>query len=134
MPEYPPQAEDFLTPLAWDLAYCLEHSGKPQFDKLTSQISSNIGDFRHYAMDESQKSYFTGLPLKLDELDNFSKMLMIKIFKPQKIIYAAQEFVKEELGAVYAEAPIAKMDTLFADSSSKTPIIFVLSQGADPTD
>lgn len=38
------------------------------------------------------------------------------------------------MGAVYAEAPIAKMDALFADSSKTTPIIFVLSQGADPTD
>lgn len=67
-------------------------------------------------------------------MDNFSKLLVIKIFKPQKLIYAAQEFVKHEMGAMYAEAPIAKMDSLFKDSLKTTPIIFILSQGADPTD
>jgi len=74
------------------------------------------------------------MPVDFDSLDNFSKLLMIKLFKPQKLIYAAQEFVKEEMGAFYAEAPVARMDALFADSSKTTPIIFILSQGADPTD
>ncbi len=41
--------------------------------------------------------------------------------------------MKLELGRLYAESPIATMDALFADSDKKTPIIFVLSAGADPT-
>ena len=69
-----------------------------------------------------------------EKLNNFSKLLILKLFKPQKLIYASQEYVKVELGELYAEAPASRMDALFADSTRTTPIIFVLSSGADPTD
>lgn len=39
-----------------------------------------------------------------------------------------------ELGKIYAESPVASMEALFSDSNKKNPIIFVLSQGADPTE
>lgn len=48
-------------------------------------------------------------------------------------MFAFSKYVESELGALYAESPVATMDALFSDSDKKTPIIFVLSQGADPT-
>jgi dynein heavy chain len=63
----------------------------------------------------------------------FEKLLILKIFKPEKFMFAASKYVETELGRVYAESPIATMDALFADSDNKTPLIFVLSSGADPT-
>ena len=91
--------------------------------------------FRDFAKGEQTESYFSGFPLDMDEkLNNFSKLLILKLFKPQKLIYASQEYVKVELGELYAEAPASRMDALFADSTRTTPIIFVLSSGADPTD
>lgn len=48
-------------------------------------------------------------------------------------MFAFQRYVHEELGRTYAESPVATMDALFASSDCITPIIFVLSQGADPT-
>ena len=57
----------------------------------------------------------------------------MKIFKPEKLMFAFQKYVELELGKLYSESPIATMDTLFGDSDKKTPIIFVLSSGADPT-
>jgi dynein heavy chain len=48
-------------------------------------------------------------------------------------MFAFSKYVELELGKQYAESPIATMDSLFADSDKKTPIIFVLSSGADPT-
>ena len=57
----------------------------------------------------------------------FEKLLILKIFKPEKIMFACSKYVEVELGRLYAESPIATMDSLFADSDKKTPIIFVLS-------
>lgn len=57
----------------------------------------------------------------------FEKLLVLKIFKPEKLMFACAKYVEHELGRVYAESPIATMDTLFIDSDNKTPIIFVLS-------
>ena len=68
------------------------------------------------------------------KLTPFEKLLILKVVKPEKIMFACSRYVEKELGRLYAESPIATMDALFADSNKKTPIIFVLSSGADPTD
>jgi dynein heavy chain len=37
------------------------------------------------------------------------------------------------MGQFYIEAPPATMEVIFPDTDVKTPFIYVLSQGADPT-
>lgn len=48
------------------------------------------------------------------------------------LVNAFSGFVAEKLGAFYTESPPCTMEQLFNDSDKKTPVIFVLSQGADP--
>ena len=48
-------------------------------------------------------------------------------------MFAFSKYVEKEMGRIYAENPVATMEALFDDSDNRTPIIFVLSQGADPT-
>ena len=48
-------------------------------------------------------------------------------------MFACQKYVEIELGKLYSESPVATMDALFGSSDNITPVIFVLSQGADPT-
>lgn len=106
----------------------------PAFEGLCKKVSGNLQAFMEYGRSE-QESYFKGLPLDYDEkLNNFEKLLMLKVFKPQKLMFASKEYIAVELGSMYAEAPVSRMDALFADSTKVTPIIFVLSTGADPTD
>ena len=38
-----------------------------------------------------------------------------------------------EIGKFFIESPIATMEVVYADTDVKTPLIFVLSAGADPT-
>ena len=61
------------------------------------------------------------------KLSPFEKLLLLKVSKPEKIMFACARYVEQELGRSYAESPVATMDALFADSDKKTPIIFVLS-------
>lgn len=49
------------------------------------------------------------------------------------LMYAFSKYVGEKLGKHYSESPPNSMEGLYADSDEKTPVIFVLSQGADPT-
>ena len=39
----------------------------------------------------------------------------------------------DEMGKFYIESPSASMEVVYADTDVKTPLIFVLSAGADPT-
>jgi dynein heavy chain len=71
-------------------------------------------------------------PIFEDRLTSFQKMMLLKILRPGKMMYAVKTFVKNELGAKFIESPPFDLEGCLADSSNITPIIFVLSPGADP--
>jgi len=60
-------------------------------------------------------------------------MLFIKIFRPEKLLFAFTDYVKNEIGQDYIENKVTTMQELYDDSNCKSPIIFILSTGADPT-
>jgi len=69
-----------------------------------------------------------------DRLTNFQKCMVLKVLRSGKMIYAVKKFVKAELGPTYIESPPFDLEGTLADSNNVTPIIFVLSPGADPID
>lgn len=48
-------------------------------------------------------------------------------------MFAFTDYVHKELGQMYIENQAVSMDIIYGDSDHKTPVIFILSQGADPT-
>mmetsp|Transcript_14987 Transcript_14987/g.20270 ORF Transcript_14987/g.20270 Transcript_14987/m.20270 type:complete len:80 (+) Transcript_14987:2146-2385(+) len=67
-------------------------------------------------------------------LSIFEKLLLLKIVRPEKLNQAFNLYVKYTMGDWYATSPFSSMEYLFSSSDCITPIIFVLSQGADPTE
>ena len=58
--------------------------------------------------------------------------MLIKVLNNMKMIHGLKEFVKENLGDRFIESPPFDLEGSLEDSSNVTPIIFVLSPGADP--
>lgn len=58
--------------------------------------------------------------------------MILKVLRDEKLIYGIKEFVKKELGPRYIESPPFDLQGAYNDSQNTTPIIFVLSPGADP--
>lgn len=71
-------------------------------------------------------------PLFEDKLTSFQKCMLIKVLRIGKFIFAVKQFVKTEIGAKFIESPPFDLEGCLNDSSNVTPIIFVLSPGADP--
>lgn len=60
-------------------------------------------------------------------------MLVVKVFRPEKVMFTLATYISKYLGSFYLESPNVSMKALWEDSDNRTPIIFVLSPGADPT-
>lgn len=69
-----------------------------------------------------------------DDLPLFLLLLLIKLIRPQLLVSALKDYVVLTLGREYATSPLTSMDDLFGSSDKVTPVIFVLSQGADPNE
>ena len=112
----------------------MQHSSGP-FINLCKEIEQSAEDWEAYAIGfEPFSSYFYSMPCNFGErLSSFEKLLLIKIFKPEKIAESLTMYLESDLGPDYAVSPVSSIENLFAASDNTTPIIFVLSQGVDPT-
>lgn len=73
------------------------------------------------------------LPIQLGEhINPLHKLCILRIIRPDKLIPAIQLFVKESLGDEFIFPPAFNLAEIYRDSSSTTPLIFVLSPGSDP--
>ena len=68
-----------------------------------------------------------------EKLDRFQRLLILKIWRPEKLLLSCYEYVKHELGQYYIENAAVSMQEIYDDADKITPVIYVLSQGADPT-
>jgi len=67
-----------------------------------------------------------------DKLSAFQKLMVIKVLREEKLVQAIKVFVKSELGPIFCESPPFDLEGAANDSTNNTPVIFVLSAGADP--
>ena len=92
-------------------------------------------DWKNFMRDDSeQTSVFSKVLYPFNEAPLFMQLLLFKLFKPQNMIKALKEYVNRELGPGYAQIPPSSLEILFGTSDKITPIVFVLSQGADPNE
>jgi len=62
----------------------------------------------------------------------FFRLVLLRLFRPDKIVPAVQQYIIKNMGQQFVEPPTFDLPGSYADSLSTTPLIFVLSPGADP--
>ncbi|GAA6230347.1 dynein heavy chain 6, axonemal-like [Lates japonicus] len=67
-----------------------------------------------------------------ERLGAFQKLVLIKSFMEEKVVFAATEFVIVSLGKQFVENPPVDLANLYNDMSPATPLVFILSTGSDP--
>ena len=72
------------------------------------------------------------LPQK-DLLTNFEKFLLLRILRPELLELLIKDFIKVSLGQFYLDFPGFDLKLAMKDSTKFTPILLILSQGADPS-
>merc|ERR1719502_268208 len=73
------------------------------------------------------------LPAPLgDSASPFQRLLVIKVFRPEKVIECCSEYIAHMMGREYIEQPPLDLHKVFPDTAPAVPVVFVLSAGADP--
>jgi len=118
--------------LAWNQMAGLEDRVPDAFVGLQDNVKDLLLDWRQWIT--SEKPHELSLPGDWDaKLTNFQKLLPLRVFRQEKLMFAMASFIKDEMGEAYIEAPPFTLGDVYKDTTCTTPVIFVLSTGADPT-
>ena len=103
----------------------------PNYEGIEDDFVNYIKEFKKIF--DSQMPHKEVLPGKWRiKLDTFQKLLILRCLREDKITSGIQDFVSEMLGEQFVEPRSTALSSLFNESNAITPIIFILSAGADP--
>ncbi|XP_076026906.1 dynein axonemal heavy chain 2 [Genypterus blacodes] len=65
--------------------------------------------------------------------NELQKMLIVRSLRQDRVPFCVTTFIVKNLGLRFVEPPVLDMEAVLEESSCRTPLIFVLSPGVDPT-
>jgi dynein heavy chain len=68
-----------------------------------------------------------------DRVDAFEKMCIVKSLREDRTMVAAQAYIAQAIGDAFVESVPLNMENTWAETDPHTPVICLLSAGADPT-
>ena len=115
-----------------DTVFYLDAVLAGEFEGIMDDIYDNLVEWFKWA--HAEDPHVALIPDEWEKkLSRFNKLIVVKVWRPKKLLSAVTEYVKMELGTFYITAPPSGMDDVFPDTDPATPFIYILSMGADPT-
>ena len=105
----------------------------PKFENIEKSFFMNPTSFKYLC--ESETPLEATLPNFLENSlknSDFSRLLLVKLFREDKLIPSVQSFVGNKLGKLYIKPPPLNLADCFADSTPSKPLVILLSPGSDP--
>ncbi|XP_068180564.1 dynein axonemal heavy chain 12 [Antennarius striatus] len=103
----------------------------PGLQGLKEAFIKESGDFK--PIYDSKEPWNTPLPPAWTQrLNDLQKMIIFRCLRPDKIIPAVTKYVTGKLGKKFVQPPPFDLSKSYMDSNCTTPLVFVLSPGADP--
>ena len=66
-------------------------------------------------------------------LDVFRRLLIVRSWCPDRTLPQAKKYIADTLGQSFAEGVILDLEKMVSESTSRTPLVCLLSLGSDPT-
>ncbi|XP_048885226.1 dynein axonemal heavy chain 2 [Brienomyrus brachyistius] len=120
----------WLPDSSWD--YVTELDKLANFHGLVDSFEQYPQDWHGwYTSTEPERTPFPGeWENRCNELQ---RMLIVRSLRQDRISFCVTSFIISNLGSRFVEPPALDMKAVVEDSSTRTPLIFVLSSGVDPT-
>ncbi|XP_055844482.1 dynein axonemal heavy chain 12 [Episyrphus balteatus] len=119
----------WISDIVWQCIRKLEHL--PVFRSFVESFKTNLKEWREY-YDHSDPQTLALPSIWETKCTRFEKILILQAFRPDKIFMAINLFIVAELGVKFVSPPPFDIGNSFQESNCLTPLIFILSPGADP--
>ncbi|XP_022099330.1 dynein heavy chain 3, axonemal-like isoform X3 [Acanthaster planci] len=126
---FPNPAPDWLPDKSW--AEIVRVSSLPAFDDFMLNFRNNLDDWKKLYDSHTPHTDKIPEPWELT-LNSIQKLIVLRIIRPDKVVPAVSNFIVNWMGKAYIDPPTFDLTRSYQDSSHSTPLIFVLSPGADP--
>ncbi|XP_059835308.1 dynein axonemal heavy chain 3 [Hypanus sabinus] len=125
---YPNPASEWLSDKSW--SEIVRASNLPDLYGLMDHVIENIAKWK--VIYDSAKPHEEVLPDLWSSLKGMAHLIIIRCFRPDKIVPAVQQFIVSVMGKTFIEPPTFDLAGSYNDSHCCAPLIFILSPGADP--
>lgn len=119
----------------WNVHYDIFYfrlSSYPTYKDLHQFVAGDLKGWKAFYDSDSPENAALPEPWN-SKLTGFQKMVLLRCFRPDKLVPTVTNFVEENLGRQFVEPPPFDLAASYADSHSCIPLIFILTPGADPT-
>lgn len=121
---------EWIPQISWDRIRTLAQSS--HFKQLDEHIENNAKRWKDYY--EFENPWSAAYPKPWDtHLTPFEKLLILKLLRPDAFIAAIKHFLYDTMGAQYVDSPPFDLASIFIETNSCMPIVFILTAGSDPT-
>jgi len=127
----PNPGKPWLTDKSWD-EICRVDS-VPSFAGFRDSFTRNINDWRgFYDLAEPQEAPLPSSWTSGRTVTEFQKCIIIRLIRPDKVVTCVSSFVENSLDKRFITPPAFDIAKSYEDSNCLSPLIFILSPGADP--
>ncbi|KAK3539191.1 hypothetical protein QTP86_029601 [Hemibagrus guttatus] len=122
---------DWLPDQGWEDIVRLTELFQNEFGSLIGDIEKNPTEWKDwYDLDTPEQAPF---PMKYQEnLTAFQKLLLLRCFRVDRVYRAVSDYVTVTMGEKYVQPPVISFEAIFEQSTSNSPIVFILSPGCEP--
>ena len=121
---------DWMPPLIWQRVKGLEVC-RPALGKIGDDMQNQSAQWQRWF--DSEKPEQIPAPGNYAKLQPLYKLLILRAMRPDRLTAALLTFIAKNMGESYVSQQAFDMAATFAESTSKTPVFFVLFPGVDPT-
>ncbi|KAM6127972.1 dynein axonemal heavy chain 8 [Pterocles gutturalis] len=126
----PPKPFRWILDMMW--LNLVELSKLPQFAEILNQITSNEKGWKSWFDKDAPEEEVIPDGYN-DSLDTFRKLLLIRSWCPDRMLFQARKYIANSLHEKYTEPVILNLKKTWEETDTRTPLICFLSVGSDPS-
>lgn len=113
----------------WKDAVALNEMGG-RWSNLVESLKDNGKEWKEWFDHETPEKI--KIPCGFDNTNSFQKLLLCRVLRPDRVVNGIKQFIIANMSEYYVKPPPVKFESIYAQSKEKSPIVFILSPGADP--